>query len=66
MGVQKYIYDVFGPTVSHADTVRRTAGPMEIAVDASFADLLDSRFALTGVADGGHRLAEAVGNEGQP
>ncbi|MEM7778385.1 MAG: adenylate/guanylate cyclase domain-containing protein [Pseudomonadota bacterium] len=46
VGVQKYIYDVFGPAVTSADRVRLAARPMEIAADASLADLLDSRFKI--------------------
>ena len=46
VGVQKYIYDVFGPGVAAADRIRSVAPPMGIAADRSIADLLDSRFAL--------------------
>ena len=46
VGVQKYIYDVFGPAVSLADTTRLAAAPMQIAAHGSLADLLDSRFAV--------------------
>lgn len=46
VGVQRYIYDVFGPAVTTADTVRLAAEPMAIAADGSIADLLDSRFAI--------------------
>lgn len=61
VGVQKYIYDVFGPTVSHADAVRRRAEPMSIAADASIADLLDSRFSVAGSGDAGFLLTESEG-----
>ena len=46
VGVQKYIYDVFGPAVAAADTIRQVAAPMGIAAHASIADLLDTRFSL--------------------
>lgn len=46
VGVQRYIYDVFGPAVTAADTIRLAADPMAIAADSSIADLLDSRFAM--------------------
>jgi len=59
VGVQKYIYDVFGPAVALADNTRATADPMSIMVDASIADLLDSRFALSEAPAGGFLLAEA-------
>ncbi len=61
VGVQKYIYDVFGPTVSQADAVRREAGATTIAADASIADLLDSRFKITGSIETGFQLAETDG-----
>lgn len=46
VGVQKYIYDVFGPAVTAADAIRLAAAPMGIAADSSIADLLDSRFSV--------------------
>jgi class 3 adenylate cyclase len=61
VGVQKYIYDVFGPTVTRADAVRRTADAMSIAADPSIADLLDSRFEVTEKGDTGFQLAESDG-----
>ncbi|MEM9425144.1 MAG: adenylate/guanylate cyclase domain-containing protein [Pseudomonadota bacterium] len=59
VGVQKYIYDVFGPAVAAADTVRLAAIPMGIAADGSIADLLDSRFALAAI-DEDQRTAPMV------
>lgn len=59
VGVQKYIYDVFGPAVAAADTVRLAARPMGIAADGSIADLLDSRFALAAI-DEDQRTAPMV------
>ncbi len=49
VGVQKYIYDVFGPAVTAADTVRLSAKPMSIAAHGSIADLLDSRFSTSSI-----------------
>ncbi len=49
--VQKYIYDVFGPAVAAADTIRLAAQPMGIAAHRSIADLLDSRFAVSAIGD---------------
>ena len=46
VGVQKYIYDVFGPAVSHAQKCRGRAEAMTIVADPSISDLLDSRFSL--------------------
>ncbi|SNS60259.1 adenylate/guanylate cyclase domain-containing protein [Tropicimonas sediminicola] len=47
VGVQKYIYDVFGPAVELAGRTRGRAPGMSIAADSSICDLLDSRFSLT-------------------
>jgi len=46
VGVQKYIYDVFGPAVGMADRIRATAEPMTIAADSSIAGLVGPRFAV--------------------
>ena len=51
VGVQKYIYDVFGPAVAAADTIRLAAQPMGIAAHKSIADLLDSRFSIRAIVD---------------
>ena len=53
VGVQKYIYDVFGPAVEAADTIRFAAAPMSIAAHGSIADLLDSRFSVRAIEDAG-------------
>ena len=47
VGVQKYIYDVFGPAVERASRTRSLAPAMSIAAHASIRDLLDSRFTLS-------------------
>jgi class 3 adenylate cyclase len=49
VGVQKYIYDVFGPAVAAADTIRLAAQPMSIAAHSSIADILDSRFSIQAI-----------------
>ena len=51
VGVQKYIYDVFGPAVAAADTTRLAALPMGIAAHPSIVDLLDSRFEAQAIED---------------
>lgn len=38
VGVQKYIYDVFGPAVADAMRLRESAGPMEIVASSDFAE----------------------------
>ena len=38
VGVQKYIYDVFGPAVADAMRLREEAGAMDIIASAAFAD----------------------------
>jgi adenylate cyclase len=47
VGVQKYIYDVFGPAVTRAQWLRLICEPLSICADASLADRLGERFALT-------------------
>lgn len=56
VGVQKYIYDVFGPAVVAADSIRLAAQPMGIMAHGSIADLLDSRFLLTKIEN--HHVTE--------
>ena len=48
VGVQKYVYDVFGPAVSQASRMRRDADPMTIKLDASISGLIDQGEALGG------------------
>ena len=48
MGVQKYVYDVFGPAVSLASEARVMAEPMSIRLDGSIAGLIDQGEALGG------------------
>lgn len=47
VGVQKYIYDVFGPAVVYASRMRNAARPMQIVANRAFVDRLDNRFAVT-------------------
>jgi class 3 adenylate cyclase len=47
VGVQKYIYDVFGPAMTHALRLRAHTEPMTIVTDTATADLLDETFSLT-------------------
>jgi adenylate cyclase len=48
VGVQKYIYDVFGPAVTLAQRLRLVAEPMTICADAALAALCSTnRFELT-------------------
>ena len=42
VGVQKYIYDVFGPAVIDATRLREFAQPMEIVTSTDFSDVLGS------------------------
>lgn len=46
VGVQKYIYDVFGPAVVNAAAARGQALPMEIKAHNSIGDLLEEGFSL--------------------
>lgn len=47
VGVQRYIYDVFGPAVAAAVEARSLAGPMKVAAHADMARSLGERFTLT-------------------
>lgn len=62
VGVQKYIYDVFGPAVMQAGRLRDTAAPMQIAADVSVAGRLDDRFLtrVTGALEAGSGAASDV------
>lgn len=53
VGVQKYVYDIFGPGVNLAARMEAMAGPMEIVVSETLFDLVrdDFRFADRGVAE---------------
>jgi class 3 adenylate cyclase len=44
VGVQKYIYDVFGPAVTRALRIRAHAEPMTISADGTIADLIEAKF----------------------
>lgn len=46
VGVQKYIYDVFGPAVTRALRIRACSEPMTASCDGAVADLVDSSFAM--------------------
>jgi len=46
VGVQKYIYDVFGPAVTKALELRWSAAPMTITADETTVELLDGRFEI--------------------
>lgn len=53
VGVQKYIYDVFGPAVTAADEVQATAPDMQAAVHPSSEAHFDGRFSVDGNATAG-------------
>jgi adenylate cyclase len=73
VGVQKYLYDVFGPAVTRAQRLRLVAEPMSVVADGSIAALLDDRFAFTPLGSrdlGGEpvelwRMEEAVAPTGR-
>jgi adenylate cyclase len=46
VGVQKYLYDVFGPAVTRAQRLRLVAEAMSVLADGSVAALLEARFEL--------------------
>nr|WP_216671288.1 adenylate/guanylate cyclase domain-containing protein [Mangrovicoccus sp. HB161399] len=61
VGVQKYIYDVFGPAVIHASRLRYHARPMKIVGNAVLARALGPGFA---VSEAG--MAELSDGEAEP
>jgi class 3 adenylate cyclase len=52
VGVQKYIYDVFGPAVSDSLRLRVHAEPMTVLASSAVAETLGERFKLTPVERG--------------
>ncbi|MEP2027215.1 MAG: adenylate/guanylate cyclase domain-containing protein [Paracoccaceae bacterium] len=61
VGVQKYIYDVFGPAVSRALVLRRQAETMSIAADPEFTELLDGRFEIAKMSAIGFAQGDMAG-----
>ena len=61
VGIQKYIYDVFGPAVATAEAIRLSAAPMSIAAHGSIAGLVESRFSVEGID--GARSGTAVSTD---
>ncbi|TCS62858.1 adenylate/guanylate cyclase family protein [Primorskyibacter sedentarius] len=51
VGVQKYIYDVFGPAVIHASTLRYWARPMKIVADQHLVAQLGNEFEVMSVGE---------------
>ena len=46
VGVQKYVYDIFGPAVNLATKLQELAEPMQISVENGVANALRSQFEL--------------------
>jgi len=44
VGVQKYVYDIFGPGVNLASRMEQASGPMEISCDETFYELIRQDF----------------------
>ena len=44
VGVQKYIYDVFGPAVTRALRIRAYSDPMTISADITIAEMIEAKF----------------------
>lgn len=51
IGVQKYVYDVFGASVNLAARCEALSGPMEISLSDATADLISDEFLLRPVGD---------------
>lgn len=47
VGIQKYVYDIFGPAVNLAARMEQLCAPMSITISESFRDRLDERFAVS-------------------
>jgi adenylate cyclase len=61
VGVQKYIYDIFGPAVIQANSLRYHARPLQIAGNRALVDRLDERFQV--VSSGQAELIKDRGKE---
>ncbi len=46
VGVQKYVYDVFGPAVNLASRMERRCGPMEIVLCSPMSEMLTDQFPI--------------------
>jgi class 3 adenylate cyclase len=60
VGVQKYIYDVFGPAMTHALWLRAQAEPMTILTDSKTAAQLGEPFALSHVGELNENEADSI------
>lgn len=49
MGVQKYVYDIFGPGVNMAARMETLADPMQIIISEATWALVRDEFACTGL-----------------
>jgi class 3 adenylate cyclase len=58
VGVQKYVYDIFGPAVNMAARMEALSAPMEITLSEDMHDVLASQFRMT---DRGIREVKGVG-----
>jgi len=70
VGVQKYVYDVFGPTVNMAARLEHLSGPMEISVCDATATAVSENFTLQNLGEvelkglpptQAHKLVEELG-----
>jgi len=67
VGVQKYVYDVFGPGVNLASRMEELAEPMQILVSADTHELIEDAFELTDLGEhdvkgfGSQRVFSLVG-----
>ena len=51
VGIQKYVYDIFGPAVNLATRLQEFSEPMQISVEADMADRLREHFELESMGE---------------
>ncbi len=51
VGIQKYVYDIFGPAVNLASRLQEFSAPMEISVQGDVANVLKDQFSLENLGE---------------
>ena len=72
VGIQKYVYDIFGPAVNYAARMEQIAEPMQIAISAETQALIEDEFVTDDLGDfeikgfGSHTVYALVDELGHP